>query len=185
MRQHRSAAVALEPAAQPRAEHDRARQRDEAADRVHHRRTREIVEARAHPRQEVSGAAHRGQEAIRTPGPVADDRIDEAGDREAVEQIADETGAADHRAGSDRGAGIGEGELEEPERQERDARGFIRRRRAVQEEPVQPDEAVAMAEHERESEGVKEDAAKARVDNALHQHVDGFARAAEARLRAS
>ena len=67
-------------------------------------------------------AAHRGQEAVRTPGPVADDRIDEAGNRHAVEQVADEAGAADHGAGSDRRAGIGERELEDPERQERNAR---------------------------------------------------------------
>ena len=60
-------------------EHDGAGQSDEAADGVHHRRTGEIMEA--HPakrRQEFALAAHRGQEAIRSPGPVADDRIDEA-----------------------------------------------------------------------------------------------------------
>ena len=75
--------------------------------------------------KEVAGAAHGGQEAVRTPGPVADDRIDEAGDAELVEQIADEAGAADHGARGDRGAGIGEGELEEPEGQEGDAGGLI------------------------------------------------------------
>ena len=30
--------------------------------------------------QEVARAAHGGEEAVRSPGPVADDRIDEAGD---------------------------------------------------------------------------------------------------------
>ena len=34
-------------------------------------------------------AAHRGQPAVRPPGPVADDRIDEAGDAHAIEQVAD------------------------------------------------------------------------------------------------
>ena len=131
-------------------------------------------------RQEVAGAAHGGQEAVRTPGPVADDRIDEARDGDAVEQIADEAGAADHGAGGDGGAGVGEGELEDPDGQEGDAGGLIGRRRALQEEPVVADEAVAVAEHEGEAEGVEENAAEAGVDDALHQHVDGLARAAEA-----
>ncbi len=95
-----------------------------------------VVEAGAEPGQEVAGAAHGGEEAIRSPGPVADDRIDEAGHREAVEQVADKAGAADHGAGGDGGTGVGEGELEEPEGQERDAGAFIGCRRALQEEPV-------------------------------------------------
>ena len=44
------------------------------------------------------------------------------------------------------------------------------------------DEAVAVAEHEGEADGVEEQAAETGVDDALHQHVDGFARAAEAGL---
>ena len=46
-----------------------------------------------------------------------------------------------------------------------------------------PDEAVAVAEHEREAESVEQQAAQARVHDALHQHVDCFARAAEARFQ--
>ncbi len=111
---------------------------------------------------------------------MADDRVDEAGDAEAVEQVADESGAADHRARGDGGAGVGEGELEEPECQERDAGGFVGGRRVLQEEPVIADEAVAVAEHEGEAEGVEENAAKAGVHDAFHQHVDGFTGAAEA-----
>ena len=42
------------------------------------------------------------------------------------------------------------------------------------------DEAVAVAEHEGKTDGVEENAAKAGVDHAFHQHVDGFARATEA-----
>ena len=99
--------------------------------------------------------------------------------REAVEQVADEAGAADHGARGDGGAGVGEGELEEPERQERDAGAFIGRRRALQEEPVLADEAVAVAEHEGKAEGVEQNAAEAGVDDAFHQYVDGFAGAAE------
>ena len=110
---------------------------------------------------------------------MTDDRIDEAGHREAVKKIADETGAADHRARGDRRARIRKRKLEEPERQERNAGGFIGCRCALQEEPVIADEAIAVTEHERKAECVEQNAAQACVDDTLHQHVHGFARAAE------
>ena len=114
---------------------------------------------------------------------MANDGIDEAGDADRVEQIADKTGAADHCAGGDGGAGIGEGELEDPDGKERDAGGLIGFGSALQEEPVIADEAVAVAEHEGEANGVEENAAETRIDDALHQHVDGFARSAETRFQ--
>ncbi len=114
---------------------------------------------------------------------MADDRIDEAGDADRVEQIADKTGAADHCAGGDGGAGIGECELEDPDSKECHAGGLIRFGRALEEEPVIADEAVAMAEHEGEANGIEENAAETRIYDALHQHVDGFTRAAETRLQ--
>ena len=61
------------------------------------------------------------QEAVRTPGPVADDRIDEARHADGVEDVADEIGAADHRAGADGRGAVGEGELEDPVGQHRHA----------------------------------------------------------------
>ncbi len=45
------------------------------------------------------------------------------------------------------------------------------------------DKAVAVAEHEGEANGVEEQTAEAGVDDALHQHVDGLAGAAEACLQ--
>ena len=42
------------------------------------------------------------------------------------------------------------------------------------------DEAVAVAEHEREADGVEQNAAEAGIHHAFHQHVYGFAGAAEA-----
>ena len=45
MRRHRAAAIALEDAAEARAEGDRAGERDRAADRVHDGRAGEVVEA--------------------------------------------------------------------------------------------------------------------------------------------
>ena len=80
VRQHRAAAVALELATQPRPKQMRAGDGDPAADRVHDGRAGEVVEVHAEARQEVAFAAHRGEEAVRTPAPVAEDRIDEAGD---------------------------------------------------------------------------------------------------------
>ena len=118
-------------ASEPWAENDGAGQRNESADGMNDRRAGEIMEAHAQRWEEVSGAAHRGQPAIRSPSPVSDDRIDETGDADAVEKIADESGATDHRARGDRRAGIGEGELEDPDCQERDARGFVGGRRIL------------------------------------------------------
>src|SRR5581483_10145080 len=106
VRQHGAAAVALEPPAEARAERDRAREGDEAADRVHDGRAREVVEARPEPGEEVAVASHRREESVRAPRPVADDRVDEAGDADAVDQVADEAGPADHRARRDRRAGV-------------------------------------------------------------------------------
>src|SRR6185369_16002102 len=82
--QHRSAAIALEPAAEPRSENDRAGESNETADRVDYRGAGEIVEARSDPRQVVAGAPHQGEETVRAPGPVADDRVDKAGDGDAI-----------------------------------------------------------------------------------------------------
>src|SRR5216117_2733702 len=55
VRQHRAAAVALELAAEARAENDGARQGNEAADGVYYRGTGEIVEAGADPGKVVAG----------------------------------------------------------------------------------------------------------------------------------
>src|SRR5262249_31398666 len=106
------------------------------------------MEALAERREEVAGCAHQSEEAVRTPSPVTDDRVDEAGNADRVDKVADEAGAADHGARRDRRAGVSESELEDPDREERNAGGFIRSGRALQEEPVVTDEAVALAEHE-------------------------------------
>ena len=58
MRQHGSAAIALELASQARSENDGASQGDEPADGMHHRRTGEVVEAHSQRWQEVAIAAH-------------------------------------------------------------------------------------------------------------------------------
>ena len=100
-------------------------------------------------------------------------------------------GAAEHRARRDRRAGVGEGELEQEERQRRDA-GASRRCPAMllEEVPVcRSPIAVADAGRCREPniqakpEGPEEDAAEAGVDDALEEHVDRFPGAGEARLQ--
>src|SRR6185369_10966786 len=103
-------AFALEAPAEAWAERDGPGERHHAADRVDDRRAGEVVEARADARKEVAFAAHGGEEAVRAPRPVADDRIDEARNAKAVDQVADEAGAADHGARGDGRAGVGEGE---------------------------------------------------------------------------
>ena len=55
--------------------------------------------------------------------------------------------------------------------------------RILEEEPVVPDQPIAMAEHECEAERVEEDPAKTCIDNALHQDINRLTRAAEARFQ--
>src|SRR3989442_14690909 len=95
------AAAALEPAAKPGTEDDCTRKGDKTADRVNNRGTGEVVEAGPDPRQEVARAAHGRQESVRTPSPVTNNRIDETGDGNAIEQIANERRTADHRTRRD------------------------------------------------------------------------------------
>ena len=54
VRQHGCAAIALELAAQARTQNDGASQSDESADRVHDRRSGEIVEAHSQRRENVA-----------------------------------------------------------------------------------------------------------------------------------
>src|SRR5205807_2247337 len=105
MRHHRTAAVTLECASKARPKYDRTGQCYESADGVYYCRAGEIMKRITEVRKEVACASHRREEPVRAPGPVTDDRIDESGNTYAVEQVAHEPGAADHRAGGDRGAG--------------------------------------------------------------------------------
>ena len=90
VRHHWATTVALESATQTRTKDDGASERHESANGMHNGRSRKIVEAYAQRRKEVAVAAHHGQKAIRTPGPVTDDGIDEARNRNAVQQVAHE-----------------------------------------------------------------------------------------------
>src|SRR3954451_9195790 len=119
------------------------------------------MKAHAKRWEEVAVTAHQSEPAVRPPCPVPDDRINKTSDAEAIQKIADESGAADHRARGNGRTGIGEGKLEYPDCQERDAGGFVGRRRALKEKPVIADEAVAMAEHECKADGIKQNAAEA------------------------
>src|SRR5207244_2968266 len=132
-----------------------SRQGNESANGVNNRGACEIMKARAQRRQEIPRAAHGCQKSVRSPGPVADDRVNEPRDRETVEQIPDKSGTTNHGAGRNGGTGIRKRKLEEPEGQKRYAGGLIGGRHIVQEEPVHADEAVTVTEHERETERVK------------------------------
>jgi len=110
---------------------------------------------------------------------VSDDRVDESGHTDAVEEIADEAATADHRAGGDGGAGVGEGELENPERQQRHASGAVGRRETLKGKAVQADEPVSGLEHEGEAPEPERDTANASVGDPFHQDVDRLARARE------
>ena len=109
-------------------------------------------------RSEVA-EAHGREPAVRTPGPVTNDRVDEAGDTDRVENVADEATAADHRARGDGGSGVSERVLEDPVGQQRNARRAVGLRQALQEEPVGADPGRTVLEHEREADRPEEDAA--------------------------
>jgi hypothetical protein len=85
----------------------------------------------------------------------------------------------DHRTGRDGAAGVGKGELEQEERQERNAGRAVGGGRAVQEEVRVPDPTVACSEHEREAERPEQDAAQTRVGDALEHDVRDFTRPSE------
>jgi hypothetical protein len=74
-------------------------------------------------------------------------------------------------------------ELEQHERVERDRRAVVVGGVVVQEEERVPDDRVADPELEREADRPVEDPAQARVEDALHHHVDGFLRPREARFQ--
>src|SRR6185369_12238654 len=142
-----------------------------------------VVESSAQVWEEVSCRPHGGEEAVRSPAPVPNDGIDETRDTERVKQVANKSGAADHGARGDGGAGVSERELEYPDGHESDAGRLIGVWHALQEEPVITDEAVAVAEHERKTNGIEQNAAEACIDNALHQNVHCLSRPTEARLK--
>src|SRR4030095_11147851 len=171
MRHHGAAAVALEGSSEAWSKDNGTGKRDETTDRVHNGGTREIVEIHSQRRNEVTVRSHRCQKSIRTPCPLTDDRIDISGNSHAVEQVADKSSAADHGTGGDRRTRVGKSKLEEPESKKRHAARLISRARALQTQPVHANEAVAMAEHERKTEGKKQNAAQAGVDDALHTHI--------------
>src|SRR5467141_306468 len=122
---------------------------------------------------------HRREPSVRTPCPVSDNRVDETGHTDAVEEITDKAATADHRAGRNGGAGVSEGELENPEREQGDAGGAIGRRQTLKGKAVQADKSVSGLEHESEAPEPERDTANARVGDTLHQDVDRLPRPRE------
>ena len=130
VRLHRLTAVASEDASQSGSQRDRACKRDCAANRMHHGGARKIVEG---------DRRHIGEPTSRSPRPMPDDRIDEAGDANAVKQGADKITPSNHSARGDRRARIRKRILEHPVRQDRGSSGAIRRRQAMQHETGRAD----------------------------------------------
>src|SRR5438270_9964975 len=130
--------------------------------------------------KEVIGAAHERQKAVWTPRPMAHNGINEAGYRDTVEEIADKSGASNHRSRSDSRTGVSKSELKEPEGHEGHACGLVGAWRVSKEKPVVSDEAIAMAEHESKTKCVEQNAAETRVNDAFHEDVHGFMGAAKA-----
>src|SRR6478735_4549566 len=85
--------VRLELPTETWAEHDRAAQGEHTTDHVDDGRAGEVAEHRV-ARKTVEPAHRVAEPAARTPDPVAEDRVDEAGHADAVEDVALEAGAA-------------------------------------------------------------------------------------------
>src|SRR5712671_3611375 len=116
------------------------------------------MEASPYPGEPVTCTAHCCKESIRSPRPVPNDWIDETCYSDAIEEVADKCRAADHRAGRNSRARVCKCKLEDPDREERYACSLISGGRPLQEEPVIADQSVAVAEHECEAPGVKQNA---------------------------
>src|SRR5690348_11393299 len=179
MRHHRAAAVPLKPAPQAWAQNDGAGQGDKSANGVYHRGSSEIMKAGSQRGKEMPRAAHQGQKTIGAPSPMPNDGVDKTGNGHAVKQVTCKSGAADHGAGGDRGAGVSERKLEEPEGQKSYTRALVCCRCSLEEKPMVSDEAVTMAEHEGETKRIKENAAEAGVHDAFHEDVHRLTGAAE------
>ena len=179
MRQHRTAAIALESPPESRAQNDRTRQRDESANGVDHSGSCEVMKTGAKRREEISSAAHGRQPAVRSPRPVTNDRVDETGNADAVEKVSDKPRSTDHRTRRDGRARVCKSKLENPDGEECYAGGFVSRRCVLQEKPVMTDESVAMREHKSKTDRVEENAAKAGIHHTLYEDVHGFSRTTE------
>ena len=181
---HWAAAVALELPSEAGPQDDAAGEGDDAADGVHDGRPGEVSEDDpAGVVHEVAEPAHRvAQPASRAPHPVTEDRVDQAGHEDAVEDVALEAGATNECARRDRRGRISERELEEEEGEERHRRRLVGRSGGMEEEVLVPDAAVARPELEREADRPVQDAAHARVEHARQQHVHRFSRAGEPRF---
>src|SRR5262249_33813151 len=128
VRRQWAATVALELPSEARSEHDAAGESDDATDGVHDSRTGEVTEEDAVVVVDETGEpTHRITEpSARTPDPVAEDGVDETRHHHAVEDVALEARTADERTGRHRRRRVGERELEQEERQERDLRARVR-----------------------------------------------------------
>src|SRR5262249_29413278 len=135
----------------------------------------EVAEALSQTGKEVILGAHEHQPAIRPPGPVTDDGIDETCNTDAIEDIAAEAGTTDHRAGGHRRGSVCESELEYPVSQYRNARATVGIGSILEEEPgfgvtacqgaaAPSDKTIALTKHKGISDGPEEDAAYARIE---------------------
>src|SRR5689334_19151725 len=133
------------------------------------------MEALSQARKEVSAAAHQRQETVWPPRPMADDWVNKPGNRHTVKKITDKSGTTDHCAGGNSRAGIGKGKLEEPECQKSHTGRLVRCRHIFQKEPVITYQAITVAEHERKTKSIEQQAAETGINNTFHQHINCLA----------
>src|SRR5579871_5449467 len=125
MRNGGATTITLETPPEAWAKNDCASQSHGTTNSMNYCRSGKIMETYTERGQEMPIATHGGEETVRPPGPVANDGIDKSRNHNAVKEVADEARAANHRARRNGRAGIGEGELKEPEGEKRNAGPFI------------------------------------------------------------
>jgi hypothetical protein len=105
---------------------------------------------------------------------MSDDRINETGYTDTVNDITPETCATNHRTGNNGRTSVGKCKLENPVCKQRNARGFVSRRSSLKKKPVHSDKTISVAEHKGVSDGPEKQAAKAGIKNTFHQNVYRF-----------
>ncbi len=149
-----------------RADDENAGQGAGAAAAMHDGGAGEVHKAEAlQPAARATDSVGAGEAA---PGPVAGERVDDAGEEAGIDEVADEFGALGHGAGDDGASGAGEDDLEEPKAPKRAVLGEVGEPEAVGADPA----PGAAAEHEAEAEEHENDDGDGEVQEVFHDDVD-------------
>ena len=164
-------------AADARADDKHRRQRDPAADAVHHGGAREIDEAEALQPAFLPGHAKP------TPGPMAEYGVDRRRQHQRGQKIAAEAHALGDRTGDDGGGRAAECHLEEEERHQPGAARPVKRAGIEHEIAGADDPAEGRPEHQAEADSPEGQRGHAEISHVLDGDIDGVLGPHETRLK--